>query len=94
VRRPGHHRPIGSETAYSRFSWHDAPPPELGDVAFEVTGPGGDPDELERGFMLIGIIETSSRDHPYRLKFERLDYADATARAAAGASTWHWWRVR
>lgn len=44
--------------------------------------------------MLIGIIETSSSAHPYRLKFERLDYSDALARIAAGAPSWYWWRVK
>lgn len=93
MRRPGHHRPIGSETAWSRFTW-EGPAPQLCDVTFEVTGPGGDPAELERGFELVGIVETSSPERPYRLKFERLEYSDALARVASGATTWTWWRIR
>lgn len=59
--RPGHHRPVGSLTAAWRFHWHSDEPPTLGDVAFETSGPGGDPEECERAFLLVGVEETGPR---------------------------------
>lgn len=76
MNRPGHGRPIGTLTAPRRFKPFEGRPPELDDVALQVTGPGGDPDELERAFLLVGIEETASRGWPWRLTFERIAYDD------------------
>lgn len=90
-RRVGHGRPVGSVTAAYRFSWHrELGEPQLGDVTFETPGEGGDPFEIKRAFLLVGIEETASRARPYRLIFERLDWADALARVDAGDRFWYW----
>jgi hypothetical protein len=90
LRRPGHTRPLGSVTAPQRFEWGGQEPPELGDIACEITYPDGDPDELERAFLVVGIAETSSRRFPYRLTFERVAYGTPPAQ---GRRTWTWYRI-
>lgn len=94
MRRPGHHRPVGSLTAAWRFSWNGDEPPTLGDVCFETYGPGGDPDECERAFLLVGIEETGGTVCPYRLTFERLAWDAALELLAGGARTWCFYHER
>jgi hypothetical protein len=73
VSRPGHGRPVGTTTAAYRFSWPShVEPPEFGDVTCETAYEGGDPAELERAFLVVGIEETASRARPYRIILERL----------------------
>lgn len=75
---------MGTVTRPWRFSWpKDREPPHLGDVCLQTVGPSGDPEEVERAFLLVGIEETSSRARPYRLIFERLGWEDALRRIAA-----------
>lgn len=85
--RPGHHRPLGTVTAPWRFTW-GAPlePPQLGDVALQTPYDGGDPDELRRAYLVVGIEETASRARPYRITFERVAY---DTQPEPGRRVWH-----
>lgn len=55
--------------------WHRTNrPPQLLDVIVQTDGPGGDPDELQRAYEVVGVIETKTG---YRLICERIAYDDA-----------------
>ena len=75
--RPGHHRPLGT-VGVMRFP--DWPPthraPELGDIAMQTVGPGGDPDEVRRAYKVVGVVETATG---YRLHMERVGYGTLPA---------------
>jgi hypothetical protein len=68
MRRPGHHRPLGS-TARLRFpDWpRTTRPPMLGDVTYETDGPGGG--DLRRYYEVVGVVELA---RGYRLLCERI----------------------
>lgn len=88
--RVGHARPIGTVTAPRRFEWRSDDEPELGDVALQTAYEGGDPDELERAFLVVGIEETASKRWRYRIVFERVAYGTLPDE---GRRFWHFHNV-
>jgi len=73
VIRPGHHRPIGTETWLRFPDWPriGRRQPQLGDICLQTDGPDGDPDEVERAYLVFGVWETRNG---YRLHVERVPY--------------------
>lgn len=73
--RPGHHRPLGTVTVMRFPEWPRNPPtrrqPQLGDIAVQTEGPDGDPDDVQRAYEVVGVVETRTG---YRLHMERVDY--------------------
>lgn len=83
--RPGHHRPLGTTTWMRFVDWPAAVrPPELGDVAYQQSGPGaGDEDLVRRAYLVVGLEETRTG---YRLLVERVEYG--TVPAAGYEALW------
>jgi hypothetical protein len=54
----------------------DAGQPLLGDVIAQTTGPGGDPDAVERSYRVVGVEETRTG---YRVLAERIAYVSGAA---------------
>lgn len=59
-------------------------------MALETVYPDGDPDELERAFLVVGVEETSSKKRPYRIIFERVAYDTPPAQ---GRRLWCFYRI-
>jgi hypothetical protein len=53
--------------------------PQLGDVACHADGPDGDPDELRRAYLVIGVEEMNRPGRGYRLVLERVAYGTLPA---------------
>ena len=61
--------------------------PHLDDVIVQTDGPDGDPDELERAYRIVGIVETRTG---YRFLAERIAYDDV---ADASRRIWPFFNV-
>lgn len=85
--RPGHHKPLGT-VAVMRFPHWKAETrrePQLGDIAMQTDGPGGEPDDVRRAYEIVGVVETATG---FKLHMERVEYGTLPAAMKADA-IWH-----
>lgn len=69
---------------------HDRRQPQLGDVAYQVSGEDADDHDLvRRAYLVVGVIETRTG---YRLVMERVAYGTLPA-SDDELALWTWWNV-
>lgn len=66
--------------------------PQLDDIVFETYGPDGDPHEVRRAFVVVGIEEPAPRRR-WGIVLERVDYMEAI-RASLDGPWWCFYRDR